>query len=182
MRYSVCVTVRPLRPTFVLHVPCSADEASERLQGLLREENPKVRGQAVKHHMMLTLKDRERRFWSPWLSLEVRREVGVDDTRVYGRFSPEPGLWMGFMMTYFALGVIACFAAVWGTSQIVLEAAPTALWALPVVGALALALWVATRTGQRLAAQEMGELREVVEAKLGLAPVESSMPLASPAP
>lgn len=162
------MTVRPLRPTFVLHVPYSADEASERLQGLLREESPNVRGQAVKHHMMLTLKDRERRFWSPWLSLEVRREVGVDDTRVYGRFSPEPGLWMGFMMTYFALGVIACFAAVWGMSQWVLKAAPTAWWVLPLVAVLVLALWIATRMGQGLAADEMQELRAVIEDSLGL--------------
>lgn len=176
------MSVRPLRPTFVLHVPFSADEASERLQGLLREENPKVRGQAVQHHMMLTLQDRERRFWSPWLSLEIRKEVGVDDTRVYGRFSPEPGLWMGFMMTYFALGVIACFASVWGASQWVLEASPTALWALPIVAVLALALWLATRTGQGLAAEEMGELRRVVETCLDLEAETTAGAVPSPVP
>ena len=173
------MSVRPLRPTFVLHVPYSADEASDRLQDLLRTENPKVRGQAVQHHMMLTLKDRERRFWSPWLSLEIRKEVGVDDTRVYGRFSPEPGLWMGFMMTYFALGVIACFAAVWGTSQWVLNAPPTALWILPLAAVLALALWVATRMGQGLAAEEMQQLRAVIEESLSL---PSSAPTAPSAP
>ncbi len=176
------MTVRPLRPTFVLHVPFSADEASDRLQGLLHAENAKVRGQAVRHHMMLTLQDRERRFWSPWLSLEIRKEVGIEDTRVYGRFSPEPGLWMGFMMTYFALGVIACFAAVWGASQYVLDAAPTALWALPVVAVLGLALWLATRTGQGLAGEEMGELRRVVEGCLGLGPATPAEPTPSAAP
>lgn len=157
-----------LRPRFVLPVEFSTDEASRRLEQLLHSEQGPVTGQAVQHHLMLTLRNQERSFWSPWLQLEVRSEIGQEQTRVYGRFSPSPSIWMGFALAYLSLGTLSFFAAIFATSQWMLDRPPSALWALPPCGACALALWTATRMGQGMAAQEMDDLRQAVQDCLDL--------------
>ena len=157
-------TIRPrLRPRFVLPISLSPDSASERLEGLLRSEEGKVIGQSVKHHLMLSLRGKQRHFWSPWLQLEVRSEIGQDETRVYGRFSPSPSIWMGFALAYLTLGTVSLFAVTFAISQWMIDRAPSALWAVPVCAAIALAMWTATRIGQGMAADEMAELQQAVE-------------------
>ena len=159
-----------LRPVQTLEVPLSPDEAYRRLASLLQGANPRVTGQTVKNHMLLTLNTPTRHFYSPWLQLEVRAEVGTEQTRVKGRFSPKPSLWMGFLLAYLALGTIALFGALFGTSQYMVDSAPTALWALPICAALAATLFTATRIGQGLARPEMTELWSVVTDSLAVTP------------
>ncbi|MCA9001735.1 MAG: hypothetical protein KDB61_07425 [Planctomycetes bacterium] len=152
-----------LRPRFVLPLNLSPDAASARLEDLLRSPDGKLKGQSVRHHMVFSLRDRPHRFWSPWLQLEVRAEIGQHETRVYGRFSPSPSIWMGFALTYLALATISLFAATFAVAQWMLDTPPNALWALPICAAVAGAMWTATRIGQGLAAEEMHELQEAVE-------------------
>ncbi|MDF1838095.1 MAG: hypothetical protein P1V35_09520 [Planctomycetota bacterium] len=157
-------TLRPrLRPRFVLPTSLSPDNASQRLEGLLRSEGARVVGQSVKHHLMLSLRNEDRHFWSPWLQLEVRTEIGQDETRVYGRFSPSPSIWMGFALTYLALGTISLFAVTFAVSQWMIDRAPNARWVVPVCAAIAFTMWTATRIGQGMASDEMAELQKAVE-------------------
>ncbi|MEZ5974187.1 MAG: hypothetical protein R3F33_08615 [Planctomycetota bacterium] len=160
-----------LRPVFKLPTDLTPDEASARLEALLTCQDCRVAGQAVKHHMMLTLTDRERHFWSPWLQLEIRTEVGREHTMVYGRFSPAPSIWMGFALTYLALGTISMFATIFAVSQWMLDTQPSALWALPICALIAATIWTATRIGQGMARQEMVDLQAAVEAALEREPV-----------
>ncbi len=156
--------LRPrLRPRFVLPISLSPDSASERLENLLHSEGGKVIGQSVKHHLMLSLRDEKRHFWSPWLQLEVRSEIGQSETRVYGRFSPSPSIWMGFALAYLALGTVSLFAVTFAVSQWMIDRTPSALWVVPICAAVALTMWTATRVGQGMAADEMAELQKAVE-------------------
>ncbi|MCP5024014.1 MAG: hypothetical protein GY930_19890 [bacterium] len=157
-------TIRPrLRPRFVLSSTLSPDEASARLEKLLRSEAGNVKGQSVKHHLLLSLRDQERHFWSPWLQLEVRAEIGQSETRVYGRFSPSPSIWMGFALIYLSLGALSLFAVAFATSQWMLERTPSALWVVPICSGAAFAMWTGTRIGRGMAADEMCELQKAVK-------------------
>ena len=157
-------TPRPrLRPRFVLPTPLSPDEASARLDKLLHSEEGKVKGQSVKHHLMLSLRDQKHHMWSPWLQLEVRSEIGQDETRVYGRFSPDPSIWMGFVLVYMTLGTLALFSLTFAVSQWMLQSPPSALWIVLGSAAVAFSMWTATRIGQGMAADEMTELQQAVE-------------------
>jgi hypothetical protein len=152
-----------LRPRFVLVSELTPDATSARLEQLLRAEDGKLVGQSVKHHMMFGLRDQAHHFWSPWLQLEVRSEIGQDQTRVYGRFSPSPSIWMGFAMAYLGLATLSLFAVTFAVSQWMLDRAPDALWVLPICAAVAAAMWTATRIGRGLAAEEMAQLQRAVE-------------------
>ena len=155
-----------LRPVVTLPVSLSPDEAYRRLARLLAGEDSRVTGETVRNHMLLTLKDRERHFWSPWLQLEVRAEVGSEQTRVKGRFSPHPSIWMGFVLAYLALGTLALFASVFAASQWMVGSEPYALWAIPVCGLIAALIYLATRMGQGWAKRDMTELWQAVRDSL----------------
>jgi hypothetical protein len=153
-----------LRPTFQFIVPLSPDDAASRLDALYREG---FVGESVRTHLLVTVPRAERRFWSPWLHVDLRPVEGdAGSTDVFGRFSPAPSIWTGFMLTYIALATIAFFAAVWAGAQLTIGERPTMVWgvAAPVVigGVMA---WSA-RAGQRLARGQMDRLYDAMRAAL----------------
>lgn len=162
-----------IRPTFTLTTDLPPEAAVARLAQVIAADGRAVVKQRVGRHMMVTVPETDRHFWSPWMTLEASAE-GDDDaaadagpTRVFGRFSPAPSLWTGFMFSYIAVGALACFAATWAAAQATMKHAPSALWVTAACVAIAAALWWASRVGQRLAQAQMAELRALVEAALG---------------
>jgi hypothetical protein len=153
-----------LRPTFEFVVPLSPEDAAARLDGLYRDG---FVGESVRTHLLVTTPRRERHFWSPWLHLDLRPVEGdAGATDVFGRFSPAPSIWTGFMLTYIALATVAFFSAVWAGAQLAIGARPTMVWGVagPVVigGVMA---WSA-RAGQRLARAQMNQLHDAVRRAL----------------
>ena len=122
------------------------------------------RGQFAGDHAMISIVESERHFWSPWMHLEVR--VGDAGPTVFGRFSPHPSIWTGFMFSYLSIAVIAFFAAMFGVSQQLSGQSPWAYYVIPGVLLLALILWFAAKTGQNLAQDEMKQMKARVEACL----------------
>ena len=103
----------------------------------------------------------ERRFWSPWLSLQAVELDGV--TLVQGRFGPHPHIWTGFVFTYAVLGLFAFMASMYGWAQIVLER--PALGFAAAAGSLALAGFVygAEFIGKGMAAEQLYDVRDFVD-------------------
>lgn len=161
-------TPAPLRPTFDLDVRLAPEHAAERLAGLLATAG--LRGRRVGNHLSLTLDRPAKPFWSPWLTIEVERGTGPPQdadaagrARVHARFHPHPSIWTAFMLTYIALATIALFALSFGISQVVLDQPPVALWLVPVCLGAAAAMYASALVGQRLAADQMHELKQAVE-------------------
>lgn len=165
--------IPPMRPTFELRVPLPRDAVVQHLGALLERDEHPVRGSGVGHHLLVTVPERDRHFWSPWLSIEVhdddddeRGDAPADGARVEGRFSPSPAIWTGFMMTWIALATLAFFVVVFGVAQWMMDHDPSALIFLALLAPLAVALYWSSRVGQRLAHDQMHELYDTLTGAL----------------
>jgi len=165
--------IPPMRPTFELRVPMTPGSTLTHLRDLLdRDEHP-IRGSGVGHHLLLTVAERDRHLWSPWLSIEVHADdarPGDENTgathrsatRIEGRFSPSPALWTGFMMIWIALGTLAFFVIIFALAQWTMDQPPSALILFALLAPLALALYWVSQVGQRLAHSQMQGLYDTL--------------------
>lgn len=150
-----------LRPTFSIPTQLSAKQMTERVRKAVVRQSDDLQGQFTTDHAVVSIIESKRHFWSPWLNLEVRSSE--DEQIVFGRFSPHPSIWTGFMFTYLALGVAFFFSAIVGMTQQLLGTAPWGYGLLPVWIACAIGLWFASQAGQKLATYEMERMKESVE-------------------
>ncbi|MBT9558639.1 MAG: hypothetical protein IV100_21595 [Myxococcales bacterium] len=168
------------RPTFSVEVPLPLAQVQDRLHAGLVGPAYEVRWARSLHgqsptggasrradHLVLTFKPEHRHFWSPWLNLDVDQREATDGaviTRITGRFSPHPTVWTGFAFSYLGLGVLAFFSSIFAYSQRSLGGTPTGLWGLLACAVLAVVLLWSSWVGQRLARDQMIELRRLLEA------------------
>lgn len=152
-----------IAPVFTFPAEGLSEDVRRRLHALVR--GGAFTGSVAGNHMMLTVQEKDRHFWSPWLHLEVSEDG--ESVEVRGRFTPHPSLWTGFAFCYFSLIVMAGFAVVWGLSQWMIEERPTALWVALGCAVLVGLLWWSAQVGQRLARAQMEALRCAVQGVVG---------------
>jgi hypothetical protein len=150
-----------MRPTFSLETELSSKEVMRCLQQTFQQNPQEYEGQFTRDHAMISYEVSKRHFWSPWLQLECRENEGLRE--LFGRFSPHPSIWTGFMFSYLSIGVIVFFAAMFGVSQQLSNQSPWAYYVIPVAISIATGLWIASQFGQRLAQVEMMQLKSRVE-------------------
>ena len=146
-----------LRPKFNLELPIPADEAVLRIrQGL---GNPELREStmAAGRHTEFRVDQAERRIWSP--RLEVRIDDAPGGASLHGRFAPRPDVWTGFMFVYFLAWFAVVFGATLGYVQQVSDETPWGYWAVPSGLLIIVGIHAASYVGQRLAEDQMRELR-----------------------
>lgn len=163
------------RPTFALYAPAAAESIQLLLQQRLTDPRLEVTwartpgagaaSERAESHVLITFRPDLRHFWSPWLHLDLK----VDDqgTRLAGRFSPHPSVWTGFAFGYLVLTVVSFFALVFGYSQSTIGSTPLALGVLPVSAAVAVVMWWSAQIGQRLARDQMAQIRGLLAESLG---------------
>lgn len=135
-------------------------EFSARTKTMIREESESLDGQVTRDHALISFVESKRHFWSPWLHLELRQSE--NSREIYGRYSPHPSIWTAFMFSYLSLFVLTFFAAIMGCAQCIAGEQAWAFWIIPACLSLAVFLWLASRTGQSLAHDQMEELTERV--------------------
>jgi len=150
-----------IRPTFTIPLAPDPDTAMaalrERLKGTEFEECSSSKGRCADFFVG----ERERRLWSPYLSVQVEPAPGGSLLR--GRFGPHPELWTLFMFAYGTLGFLAVMGLMLGFVQWQSGMAPWGfMGAAAGVPGLGLLLAVSV-TGQRLSAHQMVELKERVD-------------------
>lgn len=163
------------RPTFALTVPAAAESVQLRLKQRLTDPKLEVTwartpgagaaAERAETHVLITFRPEHRHFWSPWLHLDLM--VEPQHTRISGRFSPHPSVWTGFAFGYLALAVLSFFALVFGYSQSTIGSSPVALGAIPIAAAIAALMWWSAQIGQRLARDQMGQIRAQLQEALG---------------
>jgi hypothetical protein len=159
------MSIPKMRPTFELTVSLTHDQAIDRVRGLLEHPAGAFTGKIVGRHIMLTVCEKDRHFWSPWLDMEVDENTAPNaagPVTVHGRFMPHPSIWTAFVAGYFFLATSALFTACFAYAQWATEAPPTALWGVGLSAAATAALWWSAQVGQRLARGQMEILRDVV--------------------
>ncbi len=160
------MSIPKMRPTFLLAVNLTHDQAIERIRGLVEHPDGRFTGKVVGKHIMLTVSEKDRHFWSPWLDMEVLEDEEDSDAggaaTVRGRFMPHPNIWTAYMAAYFGLVTFGLFAACFAYAQWVTESSPTALWGVGLSVVVTVAVWWSAQVGQRLARGQMEQLKDAV--------------------
>jgi len=152
-----------LGPTFVVRAAGTPDAVAGRLGDWIDSDDCPFVGGRQGLHLQVAIAPARRHRWSPWLTIEVRAS-GDDAAEVFGRFNPSPSIWTGYMLASLALVTVIVSAGVWGLVQLMMEQWPTAMLAVPVCVGVMAVMWGVSAAGQRLAAAEMGRMREEIEA------------------
>lgn len=98
----------------------------------------------------------ERLYWSPQLTLTF--ESTEEGTIIRGLYGPSPNVWTAFFFGYAACGILALIAGMWGFARYSLSLSAEMLWALPVLGEIALSLYIIAQMGQKIGAEQMFRL------------------------
>ncbi len=157
--------IPPMRPTFTIEFSIDSDAAMSRLETLVRDEDYPIEGRVAGNHLMLVIPIKRRHFWSPWLHLEVHKVA--TGSMVKGRFSPNPSVWTGFMLTYIAMGTLVFFAGMFGVSQWMMNKPPSALMFMIIPILIAIVMYWSSLIGQRIANEQMRELYDASMNALG---------------
>lgn len=150
----------PLRPVFEREVPGITPGAlTERIAAALAAAPSATPHRRAGNHFQIWIPDERRRLWSPWLHLDVNPSPDRQDAcHLFGRFSPAPSLWSGVMLAHLALATLAVSGALFGLVQWSLQQHPWGLWLVPAAAAGVLGIWLSSRAGQSIAAEQMTEL------------------------
>lgn len=155
----------PVRPTFELPLTVPVDRAVQQLEAALERDAAHHPVEVLGQHVVLTIAPEARHFWSPWLTMET--EATDTGSVLHARFSPKPAVWTGFMLSYISLITAGCFGLMFAASFLVIG---RSVWLSLLLGcaclALALGMYAAAQVGQRLAREQMAELRDLVHAAL----------------
>jgi len=156
--------VTRLRPVFSLDLPVPADEAVLRIRRGL--DSPELRGSsmAAGRHAEFLVDESEMRVWSPRLSVRIDDAPG--GSTLFGRFSPRPDIWTGFMFVYVLVVFLIVFGATFGYVQQASDETPWGYWAVPCGLVVIACIHIAGYVGQRLGAGQMQELQSRLEAVL----------------
>ena len=120
-----------IRPRFIQIISAPPAKVEERMKMQLKEPNIACVGRVIPGFIVIKIPQAERHYWSPQLSLSL--EEHEDGTHVRGLYGPNPTVWAMFTFGYSALGLIALFIAIIGSSKISLGLEAPILWALPVL-------------------------------------------------
>ncbi len=112
-------------------------------------------------HMYIRIHPSERHFWSPQLHLSFEQDE--ENVLVRGLYGPNPTVWAFFFFGYVAVGLLSLFLLMWGASLWSLGKDASILWGLPVLGGLAIGLYLFSQAGQKFGAQQMFDIHHFYE-------------------
>ena len=153
-----------LRPKFDLELPVPADEAIRRIRRGLDSPELCHTTMSAGRHAEFHVDGSDRKVWSPRLTIQVEDAPGGSSLR--GRFAPRADVWTGFMFVYFLVAFLILFGATLGYVQQVSDETPWGYWAIPAGLAVIAGIHGLSYLGQRLAADQMGELRRQLDSVL----------------
>lgn len=148
--------IPPMRPTFEIEFPIEPDSAILRLSTLLDDADYPISGRIAGNHLMLVIPPKDRHFWSPWLNIEVH--PSESGSQVQGRFSPNPSVWTGYMLTYIALATLIFFSIMFAIAQWMMNTPPNVLKLVPIFVVIAIVMYWSSLIGQKIAQQQMHTL------------------------
>lgn len=149
-----------IRPRFKEALPLEAEQYCQQLKSAI-DESEAFTGMVSENYATIKIPASERHFWSPQLTLSIDKEdKGV---LIRGLYGPKPSVWAAFFMGYAAIGVLILFVGVYGLSQIMLDKAAPILWAIPILAAIALILYIVAQGGQKIGAEQMFRIHHFYE-------------------
>jgi len=154
-----------IRPRFQQIIPAPPEKVEERMKLRLKEPQNVCVGRVIPSFIVLKIPHEERHYWSPQLSLSL--EEHEKGTLVRGLYGPNPTVWAMFTFGYSALGLIALFIAIIGSSKASLGLDAPILWVLPVLAGLAVILYFVAQTGQKIGVEQTFTIHHFYEDAIG---------------
>ncbi|MEM7205391.1 MAG: hypothetical protein AAF628_34365 [Planctomycetota bacterium] len=151
-----------VRPTFALPLAVEPQRFFAGLEGALASGDGVCRGHLFEGGAILRIEPEARRLWSPALYLHID-SGGERGNVLHGKFSPSSPVWTAFVAIYIGLACVAIGGACWGLAQSTLDRPPWAFLLVPLALLLAAFTYGAAFIGQGLGAEDMHELRALVE-------------------
>lgn len=155
-----------IRPRFRVTVPMMPEDIKNRFREKLAMPECPCEASFFPQHIVLRLPEEARHLWSP--KLEISLEPSEEGTLIRGLYGPSQQVWTFFTIGYGAIGVLALFITIIGTSQLMLDLPGHILWVLPFLGGVALFLYLLSQTGQKLGAEQTFTLHHFFEHTLEL--------------
>lgn len=150
-----------IRPRFKHLMKGIQKEALESKISMALKQNDQFTFNHLPGHIYIRIHPNSRHIWSPQLHLTFEQEE--DNVIVRGLYGPNPTLWGFFFLSYAGISILALFLGMWGTSLWSLGKDASILWGLPVLGTIALGLYLVSQGGQKLGAQEMFDIHHFYE-------------------
>ena len=159
-----------LRPRFSLRVDLSAQQVQQRFAPCVDSSDAPFDLFLDDDQVEMTVPERERHFWSPYLKLRIRREEGT--TVLRGKFGPNIHVWSMFLAAYAVLVLTGSAGLMIGASQWMIGQPPTGLWLLAGCVLLSVVVWLAGQIGRRWAYDQMVDIHRFVHERLADAIVD----------
>jgi hypothetical protein len=154
-----------IRPRFNQIIKEPQEKIEARLKSKLKDPDIDCVGRVIPGFIVIKIPRSDRHYWSPQLSLSL--EEHEDGTLVRGLYGPNPTVWAMFTFGYSALGLIALFISIIGFSKVSLGLEAPVLWALPILGGLAVILYFVAQTGQKIGVEQTFTIHHFYEESIG---------------
>lgn len=144
-----------------------SEKAQERIVKNVQTSHPNFEVKTFPNFLCLRIPEEDRHFWSPRLNVSFdTNESG--DTRAQGTFGPNANVWALYLYGYMIVGLISMFSGLFGASQLLVrDMSPWGLWIFAGTLVIALALYLASRIGQRIASPQSELLEEIYVEAIG---------------
>jgi hypothetical protein len=147
-----------LRQPFELTTPAPARRVADAVDRRLRAPGCPFRGLATPSQIELYLREGERRFFSPQLTVLVHEDEGR--TVLRGRFGPNPSVWTMFVAFYAMVIISALGGVFFGFAQLLMGEPAWGLLSIPVGLLLVGVIYIAAGVGQRLGHHQVDVIRD----------------------
>jgi len=149
-----------IRPRFRDIIVSDKDEL-ERALCVALEQEKRFNFYYLPGHLCVKIHPVERNLWSPQLDLSFEQEG--ETVIIRGLYGPNPTLWALFFFGYVVIGILALFLGLWGYSMWMMGRDASILWSIPVLGLVALLLYIISQAGQKLGAQQLFDIHHFYE-------------------
>ena len=152
-----------LRPRFKYHSQHEPAEIQARVKDHLSTDDRCI-GTVIDGYVVLKIAPEDYHYWSPQLSLTL--EEDEKGSLVRGLYGPNPNVWVLFIFGYGSISFMALFACIIGFSRWSLGMDAPILWIFPILGAVALGLYITGQLGQKFGAAQLFTLHHFLEEAL----------------
>ena len=160
-----------IRPWFEFEAPVPPERVIEQVHQRLADRDCPFGGLTAPGRIELHIPSHRQQLWSPQLVVDLQRDG--DRTTIRGEFGPHPYVWILYVAAIAVAGIGGLVAVSFGVAQWTMGHAPTAFWAIPLLLAVLLSLYLVAVAGRQLSKSEMAELRSFFDASLNYAVVLS---------
>ena len=160
-----------IRPWFEFEAPVPPERVIEEVHQRLADRDCPFGGLTAPGRIELHIPSHRQQLWSPQLVVDLQRDG--DRTTIRGEFGPHPYVWILYVAAIAVAGIGGLVAVSFGVAQWTMGHAPTAFWAIPLLLAVLLSLYLVAVAGRQLSKSEMAELRSFFDASLNYAVVLS---------